>query len=274
MPPDPPAIAVNGLTCHYGVAPVLRDVDLTIPAGEVVAVMGPNGAGKSTLLAAVAGVLSAWRGSVDIHGHRRRGTPESELAARQACVYLPASPFVPTALAAREWVVACGRVWGVDDRRLLDHAGCLLELFDLDPALRPADASTGQRQKLALAGALATDAAVLILDEPFGGGLDHSGIVALRAVLLDAARRRGRTILLAQPVPQLVEGLADRVAILGAGAGPGRAGFAGRPDARDGGRDAGGGVPIARGVGGASRGWRAPGGVRRVFERRVGRRGE
>ena len=207
------------LTCHYGVAPVLRDVSLDVPAGEVVAVMGPNGAGKSTLLAAVAGVLSAWRGFVDIHGHRRRGTPESELAARQACVYLPASPFVPRSLTAREWVVACGRVWGVEDCRLLDHAERLLGLFDLDPALRPADASTGQRQKLALAGALATDAAVLILDEPFGGGLDPSGIVALRAVLLDAARRRGRTILMAQPVPQLVEGLADRVAILGPGPG-------------------------------------------------------
>ena len=217
-PDDPPAVRVVNLTCHYGVAPVLRDVSLAVRRGELLAVMGANAAGKSTLLAAMAGVVSPWRGFVEVLGHRRRDTPGSEMAARQACVYLPAEPFVGAA-SARAWVVGCGRVWGVEDRRLMDHAARLLQLFDLDAALGHDRASTGQRHKIALAGALATDAPVMILDEPFGGGLDPSGIVALREVLLDATRRRGRTVVMATPVPQLVEEMADRVAVVGAAAG-------------------------------------------------------
>ena len=217
--PSPPAIRAVNLTCHYGVKPVLRDLSLDVPAGEILAVMGGNAAGKSTLLAAMAGVVSPWRGFVEVLGNRRRDTPASELAARQACCYLPAAPYVAPGVTARGWVVACGRVWGVEDRRLMDHAARLLALFDLNPDLKPADASTGQRHKIALAGALASDAPVLILDEPFGGGLDPSGIVALREVLLDAARRRGRTTVMATPVPSLVQEMADRVAVVGAAAG-------------------------------------------------------
>ena len=212
-----PAIRVVNLTCHYGATPVLRDLSLSIDPGECVAVMAPNGAGKTTLLAAVAGVVPAWRGFVEVNGHRRRATPESELAARQACVYLPADPPVATTFAAREWVVATGRVWGVDDGRLLAHADRLLALFDLDPGLTPDKASTGQRQKLALCAALATDAPVLVLDEPFAGGLDPSGIAALRGVLIDLTRRGDRAVLMATPVPELVEETATRAVVLHGG---------------------------------------------------------
>ena len=208
------AVRCEGLTCHYGAAPVLRDLDLTVGAGECLAVMAPNGAGKSTLLAAVAGVVPAWRGFVEIVGHRRRASPEEELAARQVCAYMPAEPPLATTFAAREWVVANGRVWGVSDSRLLAHADRLLRLFDLDATLTPDKMSTGQRQKLGLCAALATDAPVLVLDEPFAGGLDPSGIAALRGVLIDLTRRGGRTVLMATPVPELVAEVATRVAVL------------------------------------------------------------
>ena len=211
---DAPAIRVVNLTCHYGHAAVLRDLDLVVPAGEFVAIMAPNGVGKSTLLKALAGIVPAWRGFIEIDGHRRRQTPESELAARQACVFLPAEDVVPIGSTSLDWVVSYARLWGVDERRALDHGRRLLELFDLDTKQRPTDGSTGQQHKVALCAALATDAKVLILDEPFGGGLDPSGISALKEVLLHATRKQGRTVVTATPVPELVEDMADRVIML------------------------------------------------------------
>ncbi len=209
------ALRFVGLTCHYGFRPILKDLELDVHAGQVTGVMAPNGVGKSTLLSVAAGQVPAWRGFVEINGNKRRDTEASELACRQATVYLPAEPWLPEGLTAREWVVTCGRIWNVDDRRLLDHAGRLLDLFDLgdgDKTIK--SCSTGQKHKVALAGALATDAEVLLFDEPFGGGLDPSGILVLKRLLADAAGRRGRAVLVASPVPETLEGLADRIVVL------------------------------------------------------------
>jgi ABC-type multidrug transport system ATPase subunit len=74
--------------------------------------------------------------------------------------------------------------------------------------------STGQRSKAAIAGTLVTEAPILLLDEPFGGGLDPAGMLALSRVLTFLAHERGRTVVIASPVPDVVEGIADRVAIV------------------------------------------------------------
>ncbi|MBI3099710.1 MAG: ABC transporter ATP-binding protein [Planctomycetes bacterium] len=209
-------IDVVNVTHHYGVRPVLRDVSLHIDRGEVVALMGPNGMGKSTLLGIMAGILAPYRGHVEIHGRRRRRTPEEELAIRQEVVYLPAEAWLPKGRTPREWLPAVGRLWGIDDERLFEHTERLLNLFDLEKeADSPIESlSGGQRKKVALGAALIVEAPVMFLDEPFSGGLDPSGIAALRKVLQSLAARDDITIVMATPVPELVEGLADRIAII------------------------------------------------------------
>jgi ABC-type multidrug transport system ATPase subunit len=119
----------------------------------------------------------------------------------------------------REWLLGVGQIWGIEIDHLIDHANRLLELFDLAPqGDSPISSySTGQRKKIALAGALITEAHVMLLDEPFSGGLDPSGILALKRVLQHRAAGDHYTIVFATPVPELVEDLADRVAILAAG---------------------------------------------------------
>jgi ABC-type multidrug transport system ATPase subunit len=212
-------INVVDVTHHYGVRPVLRQLNLEVHRGELVALMGPNGSGKSTLMSVIAGVQSPLNGHVDINGRRRRGSDDDELAIRRLTVYLPADPWLPLARTGREWLLAVGGIWGVEIDRLIDHADRLLELFDLkgkgDSPI--SSYSTGQRKKIALAGTLATEAPVMLLDEPFAGGLDPSGILALRRVLQHRAAGDHYTILFATPVPELVEELADRVAILADG---------------------------------------------------------
>ena len=209
-------INVNHVTLHYGVRPALRDVTLHVRKGELVALMGPNGMGKSTLMGVMAGVLWPVKGSVDINGKRRRESEQEELAIRKEVLYLPAEPYLPGGSTVREWVLAVGRVYGVDDDRVMDHTERLLELFDLGKQgdSRIAALSTGQQKKVALCGALVAETPVMLLDEPFSGGLDPSGILALKRVLRHRVEREGVTVVMATPVPELVEELADRIAVL------------------------------------------------------------
>jgi ABC-type multidrug transport system ATPase subunit len=98
----------------------------------------------------------------------------------------------------------------------MDHVDRLLQLFELarqgDQPIR--SYSAGQKKKIALAGALVTEAPILLLDEPFSGGLDPSGILALKGVLEHRTRREDATIVITAPVPELVEELAHRIVIL------------------------------------------------------------
>jgi len=212
-------IEVVGLTQHYGVRPVLRRIDLEIPAGQLVAVLGPNGMGKTTLLSAMAGVLHPQRGYVAIDGLRRRSSEESELAIRRRVVYLPDHPWLPVNRTGREFLLAVGNLYEIDVDRLIDHVDRLLRLFDLgregDWPIR--SYSNGQKKKIALCSALVTEVAVFLLDEPFSGGLDPSGILALKRVLRGLVDTAGATVVMATPIPELVEELADRIVILRGG---------------------------------------------------------
>jgi ABC-type multidrug transport system ATPase subunit len=209
-------IRVVDIFHQYSGKPVLQGVSLEVARGEIVALLGPNGMGKSTLLATIAGVLDPIDGYVEIDGLRRRSSVDTELAIRKKCVYLPAEPWVPAGLTIREWLWNVGDLWDVPKRRRIEHIGRLVKLFDLpdDGDRMVQRLSTGQRSKAAISAALVADAPVLLLDEPFGGGLDPAGMLALTRVLSFLAHERGRTIVIATPVPDVIEGLADRVAIV------------------------------------------------------------
>ncbi|QEH36841.1 putative ABC transporter ATP-binding protein YxlF [Aquisphaera giovannonii] len=209
-------IQLEDITHHYGVKPVLRGVSLRIERGELVVILGPNGMGKTTLLGVMAGVLSPQRGSVWIHGLRRRGSAAEELEIRRNSVYLPDQPWLPAARTGREFLLAVGRLYELDDGRLTAHIEQLLDLFDLrDQGNSPIRTySAGQKKKIAICSALVTEAPVLFLDEPFSGGLDPSGLLTVKRILQHHARRKELTIVLTSPVPELVEEIATRIIVL------------------------------------------------------------
>jgi ABC-type multidrug transport system ATPase subunit len=204
------------VTQHYGVRPVLRGVSLRVERGELIVVLGPNGMGKSTLLGVMGGVLSPQQGKVVIDGRCRRSSVEDELAIRKETVYLPDQPWLPGNRTGREFLLAVGRLYDVEDLRLMGHVEQLLDLFDLsevaDSPLRTY--SAGQKKKAALCSALVTEAPVLLLDEPFSGGLDPSGLLALKRIFQRHAQRKELTIVLTSPVPELVEEIATRIIII------------------------------------------------------------
>jgi ABC-type multidrug transport system ATPase subunit len=213
-------IHLDGVTQHYGVRPVLRQIGLRINRGELVTVVGPNGMGKTTLLAVMAGILDPQEGEVEINGFRRRATVEEELAIRRQVVYLPDRPWLPKNRTGREYLLSVGRLYDIDFDRLFEHVERLLRLFCLtkegDWPIR--SYSNGQQKKIAICSALVTEAPVLLLDEPFAGGLDPAGIVALKRVLRRLVERSDATIVMTTPVPELVDELADRILILRDGA--------------------------------------------------------
>lgn len=209
-------IELVDVTQHYGVRPVLRRINLRIEKGELVVVVGPNGMGKTTLLGVIGGVLQPQHGTVSIAGVRRRQSVEDELAIRRLAVYLPDQPFLPSMRTGREFLLSVGMLYDVNADRLMSHVDRLLALFDLtdhgDTPIR--SYSAGQQKKIALCSALITEAPILILDEPFSGGLDPAGLLALKRVLKRRVAQQGGTVVLSSPVPEIVEEIADRIVIL------------------------------------------------------------
>jgi len=208
-------IELVNITQHYGIRPVLRKIDLRIDPGQLVAVIGPNGMGKTTLLSVMAGVLQPQHGHVSINGIQRHSTIDAELEIRKQAVYLPDHPWLPITWTGREYLLAVARLYSIDDDRRMDHAERLLRLFELNElAESPIRTySSGQLKKISICSALVTDAPILLLDEPFSGGLDPSGIFALKRVL-NRLVDGGATIVMTTPVPELMEELADRLVVL------------------------------------------------------------
>ncbi len=216
-------IRVGSLTQHYSVRPVLSDVSLEILTGELVTVLGPNGMGKSTLLSAMAGILSPQEGYVEfeIDGQmvRRRGSTEGELAIRKRVAFLPDKPWLPGMHTGREFMLAVAELYDIPPTERMEHGERLLRLFNLteqgDQAI--SGYSAGQQKKIALCATLITRAPYLLLDEPFSGGLDPAGILALKRVLKRLADDQDVTVVMTTPVPELVEELSTRVAIIADG---------------------------------------------------------
>ena len=209
-------IKVHQLTHHYGIRPILCDINFQIEKGELVVLLGPNGSGKTTLLGCMGGTICPAKGHVEFDGVRRRARVDEEREIRKRIVYLPDNVWLPVASTGREFILAVGRLYDIDDFQLFDHADRLLKLFHMEEQgdSSISSYSTGQRKKIALASALITDAPYLLLDEPFSGGLDPAGIVAMKSVLKRLAADDEVTVVMTTPVPELVEELAHRIAII------------------------------------------------------------
>ena len=200
------AIEVSGLRKAFGPARALDGLDLTVRPGEVHAFLGPNGAGKTTTLRILLGLLRADGGEARLLG----GDPWRDATAlHRRLAYVPGDVTLWPNLSGGEIIDLLGRLrGGLDPRR----RAVLCERFALDPAKKARAYSKGNRQKVALVAALASDAELLLLDEPTAG-LDPLMEATFRECVNDE-RHDGRTILLSSHILAEAEALADRVTII------------------------------------------------------------
>ena len=207
------ALEVHDLTVAYRTKPVLWDVDLALPEGHLVAVVGPNGAGKSTLLKAVMGIVKPITGWVQVYG--------ASYAQRRSWVgYVPQRESVdwdfPTSAIDVVMMGLYGRV-GWIRRPSREHRAiamrCLEQVGIPELANRQiSQLSGGQQQRIFLARALAQEAKLYLMDEPFAG-VDAT---TERAVLelLQNLRREGKTVVAVHHDLQTVAEYFDWVVLL------------------------------------------------------------
>lgn len=218
LSPDPPAterLAAQGVTVAYHGVPVVDDVSFRLPAGCLCGLVGMNGAGKSTLLQALGGSQPLAAGSVRIDG-----LPPARAQRLQRLASVPQSERVDWDFPVRvRDVVMMGRYGRMNllrwpsaaDRQAVEQA---LERVDLAPlAERPIGAlSGGQRKRVFLARALAQEATVLLLDEPFNG-VDQPTEQLILSVLRERCAA-GATALLATHDLETIPDVCDRVLLL------------------------------------------------------------
>jgi ABC-2 type transport system ATP-binding protein len=211
-----PPLEISGLGRSYGRLVALADLNLSLAAGECVALLGANGSGKSTAVRTIAGLLEPSAGSVRVAGWDPHREPEAE-GARAALALVPDSPLLYDDLTVRQHLELVALTHGVAGEDLDARMTSLLARLGLAPRedFLPRELSRGMRQKTQLACALIRPAALLLLDEPVVG-LDPPSQALLHRLLVDS-KRDGKAVLLTTHQLAFADGLADRAVLLDEG---------------------------------------------------------
>jgi ABC-2 type transport system ATP-binding protein len=202
-------IEVEGLVKDFGSTRALDGLDLTVEQGQVHGFLGPNGSGKSTTIRILLGLIKATGGSATLFGE---DPWRNAVALHRRLAYVPGDVNLWPNLTGGETIDMLGSLrGGLDPKRRQD----LVDRFELDLTKKASTYSKGNRQKVALIAALATDAELFIFDEP------TSGLDPLKeAVFQECVKEitgEGHTILLSSHILGQVEHLADTLTIINSG---------------------------------------------------------
>ena len=206
-----PAVALRGVTRHFGAVHALGPIDLEIADGEFVSIVGPSGCGKSTLLEVLAGLTPPTDGSVTIDGRSVANTvPEGVGIVFQDDASFPwLSVWNNIAFGWRRHGVA-----GEELKRRVDHAVAFMGLTQFAQA-RPSQLSGGMRQRVCIARTLVMQPKLILLDEPFGA-LDQQTRLLMGDELLRLWRETGASVLLITHSLDEAAMLSDRIGVMSA----------------------------------------------------------
>lgn len=211
-----PLLTAHGVTKSFGPQPALQGVDLTIHAGEAVAIMGPSGSGKSTLLHALAGVVGIDGGEVHFHGNRIDNLPDSDRAKLRLDAFgfvFQFGQLIPD-VTALENVALPLLLRGISRAEATTQATTFLEMLDVADHGHevPALLSGGQAQRVAIARAMAGSPGVIFADEPTGA-LDTLTSEKVMTALMKVVRESGTTLIIVTHDPRTAA-FADREIIV------------------------------------------------------------
>lgn len=199
-------VEVKGLQKNFGQFQALKDVSFEVNAGEVLGYIGPNGAGKSTTIRILLGIIRATQGKIQIFG---KDVWQDSIEIHKKIAYVPGDVYLWPNLSGGETIDLFLKLHGAINQEKRDQ---LIKKFDLNPKKKVRSYSKGNRQKIALIAALATEAELYIFDEPTSG-LDPL-MEAVFQEEVKALKAAGKAIILSSHILSEVEKLADRVAVI------------------------------------------------------------
>ncbi len=204
-------IEAAGLTKRYGDVEAVRDLDLTVRAGEVFGLLGPNGAGKTTTILMLLGLSEPSAGVVRVCGLDPARDP---LAVKRQVGYLPDAVGFYEQLTGRQNLRYTAELNEIPPSEVAERIEWTLEQVGLtaDADRLVGEYSRGMRQRLGIADVLIKDPAVVILDEPTSA-IDPEGVAAMQRLIVRLARDEGRAVLLSSHLLHQMQRICDRVAI-------------------------------------------------------------
>ncbi len=206
-----PVLAVSHFEKRYGDKIAVRDLSLTVEAGDIYGFIGHNGAGKTTLIRSIAGVQPAGAGAIRVCGIDVTADP---VAAKRTLAYVPDNPDVYDFMTGLQYLTYIADIFEVPAAARQARIAELSERLELTSDLggQIGGYSHGMRQKLVLIGALLHEPRLLLLDEPFVG-LDPLASHELKQILHELAARGG-AVFFSSHVLEVVEKLCNKVAII------------------------------------------------------------
>ncbi len=204
-------VRIEGVTKSFGDKVAVKDLTLSLNAGEILAFLGPNGAGKTTTLKMTTGLLRPDRGTITVCGVSLSRDPR---LAKQQIAYIPDQPFIYDKLTGREFIQFAREMYGVPastaDQRLAElNRRLALDEF-LDQLCETY--SHGMKQKVALAAALIHSPRVLVVDEPMVG-LDPRTARVTKDIFRELVSG-GATVFMSTHTLDVAEQVADRIGII------------------------------------------------------------
>ena len=200
------SVEIKNLDKYFGKFQALKGINLEITEGEVFAYIGPNGAGKSTTIRVLLGILQASGGQAKVFG---RDAWKDAVEIHKRIAYVPGDVNLWPNLTGGEVIDLFVRLRGTHNKALRER---LIRDFNLDPTKKCRTYSKGNRQKVALVAAFASDVDLYILDEPTSG-LDPLMEQVFQECVLEQ-KNKGKGVFLSSHIMSEVERLCDRVGII------------------------------------------------------------
>ena len=200
------SVEVNNVTKMFGKTAALKGVNLKIAEGEVFAYIGPNGAGKSTTIRVLLGILQATSGTAKVFG---KDAWKNAVEIHKKIAYVPGDVNLWPNLTGGEVIDLFVNLRGSHDKKLRER---LIKDFNLDPTKKCRTYSKGNRQKVALVAAFASEVDLYILDEPTSG-LDPLMEQVFQDCVMEQ-KNKGKGVFLSSHIMSEVERLCDRVGII------------------------------------------------------------
>ncbi|MEZ0537664.1 ABC transporter ATP-binding protein [Caldicellulosiruptoraceae bacterium PP1] len=206
-------LQVQELYMDYGSGNVLNGISFDVEAGQIIGYIGPNGAGKSTTIKIFLGMITNYKGKVEIFGEDIKGKVEY----KKRIGYVPEIIEIYESLTAMEYLNFVGQLYGLSEIEISRKAAKLIDIFDLGDAIhsRLSTYSKGMKQKLAIISSLIHNPDLLFFDEPLTG-LDANTAIIFKE-LMQELKKEGKTIFYSSHIMEVVEKVSDRIILLNQG---------------------------------------------------------